>query len=68
MKINIKKELEKIDKNDFLQVSNLVEKIINDIRDISFKYDMNNEIVFELAEDYMIDLINPNLLECDDDE
>lgn len=63
--INIKKELENIDRNNFKQVYEFVSKIIDDIKEtISIDHDMG----MALVEDYMIDLINPDLLDFSKEE
>lgn len=60
--INIKKELEKLDRTNFEQVDDFVSKIIDDIKEtIELDYGMG----MKLVEDYMIDLINPDLLDFD---
>ncbi len=59
MKVNIKKELELIDRNNFDQVSDFVDKIVCDI----WKRSENQvEIIDSMVRDYMVDLINPDLL------
>ena len=58
--VNIKEELENLDRNDFITVCELVDKIIFDLMDILMND--GDEVVFGAARDYMIDLINPNLL------
>lgn len=58
--VNIKKELEKLDRNNFEQVDEFVSKIIDDIKEIIY---MDHDMGMALIEDYMIDLINPNLLD-----
>lgn len=63
--IHIKKELENIDRNNFEQVCEFVSKIIDDIKEtISIDHDMG----MALVEDYMIDLINPDLLDFSKEE
>jgi hypothetical protein len=58
--VNIKKELETLDRNDFESVCELVDKIVFDLNDILVKCD--REVMLGAATDYMIDLINPDLL------
>lgn len=65
MQVNIKQELINLDCNDFMAVSQLVDKIIFDLSDILL--DVGDEIMLAAAKDYMIDLINPNLLDFDND-
>ena len=65
MEVNIKKELETLDRNDFTQVCGLVDKIIEDVCSISKLEnhpEWREELRIAIMKDYMIDLINPNLL------
>jgi len=68
MEVNIKKELETLDRNDFTQVYGLVDKIIEDVCSIS-KFENHpqwqEELRVAIMKDYMIDLINPDLLDFD---
>ena len=66
MQVNIKKELQNLDRNDFKAVHNLVDLIISDLSYILV--DVDDEIMFDAAKDYMIDLINPDLLDFDNDQ
>jgi hypothetical protein len=66
MAINIKKELQSLDRNDFIAVNDLVDKIIFDLSDLLI--DTGDEIMLAAAKDYMIDLINPDLLDFDSSE
>jgi len=59
--VNIKEELKNLDRNNFTAVCELVDKIIFDLTDILVNN--GNEVVFCAAKDYMIDLINPDLLD-----
>lgn len=59
--VNIKKELETLDRNDFEAVCKLVDKIVFDLNDILVKCD--SEVMLGAATDYMIDLINPDFLD-----
>ena len=62
MKINIKQELETLDRNDFDRTNILVTQIMEDIREtMGEDYDMG----MGLIEDYLFDLINPDLLDFD---
>ena len=61
MQVNIKKELQNLDRNDFTAVHDLVDKIIFDLSDLLV--DVGDEIMLAAAKDYMIDLINPDLLD-----
>ena len=63
MQVNIIKELETLDRDDFMAVSDLVDKIIFDLSDLLV--DVGDEIMLAAAKDYMIDLINPDLLDFD---
>ena len=60
MEVNIKTELETLDRNDFDRTTMLVTQIMNDIKEtMGDDYDMG----MSLIEDYLYDLINPNLLD-----
>ena len=60
MSVNIKKELETLDRNDFDRTTMLVTQIMNDIKEtIGDDYDMG----MSLIEDYLYDLINTDLLD-----
>ena len=59
--VNIKEELQNLDRNDFMAVSQLVDKIIFDLSDLLL--DTGDEVMLAATKDYMIDLINPNLLD-----
>lgn len=62
MPVNIKKELETLDRNDFDRTNILVTQIMEDIKET-----MGNdyEMGMGLIEDYLFDLINPDLLDFD---
>jgi len=64
MMINLKTELQNLDRNDFMAVSNLVDRIIKDIWDTA----TDDDCLDDLMKDYMIDLINPDLLDIDNDQ
>ena len=65
MEVNIKKELETLDRNDFDMATMLVTQIMNDIKEtMGDDYDMG----MSLIEDYLYDLINPDLLDFDSRE
>ncbi len=66
MVINIIKELQNLDRDDFMAVSQLVDLIIFDLSDLLV--DVGDEIMLAAAKDYMIDLINPDLLDFDNDQ
>jgi hypothetical protein len=60
MPVNIKKELENLDRNDFDRANILVTQIMEDIKET-----MGNdyEMGMGLIEDYLFDLINPEFLD-----
>lgn len=66
--IIVKQEYQILDKNNFVQVCGLVDRIISDIWETS-KQETNNEwrdeLKIAMIKDYMIDLINPDLLDFD---
>ncbi len=60
MEVNIKQELAILDRNDFDRATMLVSQIMNDIKEtMGNDYDMG----MSLIEDYLYDLINPDLLD-----
>jgi hypothetical protein len=62
MQVHIKKELETLDRNDFDRTNILVTQIMEDIKEtIGNDYEMG----MGLIEDYLFDLINPELLDFD---
>ena len=63
MLVNLKTELQNLDRNNFMAVSNLVDKIIKDIWDTA----TDDDCLDGLMKDYMIDLINPHLLDFNDE-
>ena len=66
MEVNVKTELQNLDRDDFMAVSDLVDKIIFDLSDLLI--DTGDEIMLAAAKDCMIDLINPDLLDFDSSE
>jgi len=60
VEVNIKTELAALDRNDFDEVAIFVSKIIEDIKD-AMKDD--EDMGLSLIEDYLFDLINPDLLD-----
>lgn len=66
MQIHIKEELQNLDRDDFMAVVDLVDKIVYDLSDLLI--DVGDEIMLAAAKDYMIDLINPDLLDFDNDQ
>lgn len=63
MQVNLKTELQNLNRDDFMAVNDLVDKIIFDLSDLLT--DVGDEIMLDAAKDYMIDLINPDLLDFD---
>jgi hypothetical protein len=63
--VNIKKELENLDRNDFDRANILVTQIMEDIKET-----MGNdyEMGMGLIEDYLFDLINPDFLDFDKED
>ena len=62
MSVNIKKEFVNLDRNNFQDVCVLVDKIMEDIKEtMGIDYEMG----LALMQDYMVDLINPDLLDFD---
>jgi hypothetical protein len=60
--VNIKEELKNLDRNNFNQVNDLVIRILSDIMDVE-ENSITPDLVYALIQDYMIDLINPDLLD-----
>jgi TusA-related sulfurtransferase len=65
MIINVKKELAKVDRDDFIKVCELADKLTEDIQEILAE--IGHEAALALTKDYMIDLINPDLLNYKED-
>ena len=62
MEVKVKQELENLDRNDFDKATILVTQIMNDIKEtMDDDYDMG----MSLIEDYLYDLINPDLLDME---
>lgn len=61
MEVNIKTELAALDRNDFMAVCDLADKIVFDLSDILTE--SGDECMLDAAKDYIIDLINPDLLD-----
>jgi len=61
--IKVKQEYQTLDKTNFDQVNDLVDRIIEDI----WLSSEDDEMLCAMIKDYMIDLINPNLLDFDND-
>ena len=61
MQVFVKKEYQTLDKNNFDQACDLVDRIIEDIWSSS----EDDEMLCAMMKDYMIDLINPALLDFD---
>lgn len=66
MIVNLKTELQNLNRDDFMAVNDLVDKIVFDLSDLLI--DVGDEIMLAAAKDYMIDLINPDLLDFDSSE
>jgi hypothetical protein len=64
--VNIKKELENLDRSDFTKVCELVDKIVFDLTDLLVN--CGDEVMLAAAKDYMIDLINPDHLDFGEDK
>lgn len=67
--IKVKKEYQTLDKTNFEQVHDLVLRIINDIWTTSKEEKTpkwQDELKKAMIVDYMIDLINPDLLDFDE--
>ena len=65
MPVNIKKELETLDRNDFDRANILVNQIMEDIKEtMGIDYEMG----MGLIEDYLFDLINPDFLDLDKED
>jgi 5-methylthioribose kinase len=66
MEIIVKKELPQLDRNDFEKVCEFVDNIVQDIWETS-KLEVDevwrDELKMAMVKDYMIDLINPDLLD-----
>lgn len=70
VEIKVKKEYETLDKNDFEQVCDLVDRIINDIcttSQLENNPEWQDELRVAMIKDYMIDLINPDLLDFEEE-
>jgi hypothetical protein len=63
MQVHIKEELSKLDRNDFTAVCDLADKIVFDLGDILTED--GDECMLDAAKDYIIDLINPSLLDME---
>ena len=59
--VEVKQEYSTLDKNNFDQVCDLVDRIVEDV----WLSSEDDEILFAMMKDYMIDLINPDLLDFD---
>ena len=66
VEVKVKQEYSTLDKTDFAKVCDLVDRIITDIWTTS-KLENNpiwhDELKMAMIKDYMIDLINPDLLD-----
>ena len=66
MIVNTPKALVNLDRTNFIKVCELVDKIVADIEEILTE--IGHEEALALTKDYMIDLINPDLLDFDKEE
>jgi len=70
MEVKVKQEYQTLDKNNFDQVCCLVDRIVEDIC-ITSELEKNpfwhEELKISMIKDYMIDLINPDLLDFNKD-
>lgn len=71
MEVKVKQEYLTIDKTDFDQVCDLVDRIIEDISE-NTQLETNpmyqDELRIAMMKDYMIDLINPDLLDFSNED
>lgn len=68
VEVKVKKEFKTLDKTDFEQVCNLVDRIIKDIwttSKLEVDAEWQDELKMALVKDYMFDLVNPDLLDFD---
>ena len=68
VEIKVKTEYETLDKTNFDQVCDLVDRIVEDIwrtSKLEVDDDWQDELKMALVKDYMFDLINPDLLDFD---
>ena len=68
MIVNIPKELENLNRNDIDKVCELVDKLVDHIMTTYYFTEKDEEVLAALITDYMIDLINPDLLDFDKEE
>lgn len=61
MQVHIKQELAQLDRNDFIAVCGLADKIVLDLSDILTE--AGDECMLDALKDYIIDLVNPELLD-----
>lgn len=68
VEVKVKQEYQNLDKNNFEQVSDLVDRIVEDIWKTSSQETdpiWQDELKMAMIKDYMFDLINPDLLDFD---
>ena len=53
--VNVQKELATLDRNDFTQVCELVDKLVDDIIIVYYHTEKDEEVLTALIKDYMID-------------
>lgn len=63
MVVNVKQEFLNLDRNNFEDVCDLVDRIMEDI----WVTAVDDDSLHGLIKDYMVDLINPDLLDFDND-
>ena len=66
MEVKVKQELENLDRDDFMAVCDLADKIVFDLNNLLVK--TGDECMLDAAKDYIIDLINPDLLDFNSSE
>jgi len=70
VEIKVKKEYKTLDKNNFEQVCDLVDRIVEDIwltSKLETDPEWQDELKIAMIKDYMVDLINPDLLDFNKD-
>lgn len=70
VEVKVKKEYQTLDKTNFEQVNNLVDRIVEYIwktSKLEVDTEWQDELKMALVKDYMFDLINPDLLDFSKD-
>lgn len=68
MQVFVKKEYETLDKTNFDQVCDLINRIVENIwttSKLEVDAEWQDELKMALVKDYMFDLVNPDLLDFD---